>query len=465
MKARPSPASYTSTAMRPIPLLGLCLLASAAGAQTPAVSAPPPPASTAPGPAPEAVDFDEAVRRAAQHATSAQFAAQEVARVQGLLAEVRSTSLPLIALNGTYTRIDASRTGQIVVQVGPDAVQTRTIQTVPQQSNNESLALSAPLFAPSRWYQWSHASDQVDLSRASERDIRRIVTLGAAHAYLTIIAQKRAIEVSRRAVQTAAAHYDYARTRRQGGVGNTLDETRADQQLATAQAQLESAVAGLERAQEALGIAVGADAPLDARGEPDLLGGPASPDEGVQLAEEGRTDVLLARRRSEAAHSVARDSWADWLPTLSLNAQLFRQDPPSSTLPAHGWQVQLFLNFPIFEGGLRTGQLRERSALEREARIDLDGTLQQARSDVRTAYAGLQHAVVALEQNRRAAERANAALAMVTQAFQAGATTSLDVTDAERTARDADSAAVVAEDGVRQSRLDLLAAVGRFPPP
>ncbi len=49
------------------------------------------------------------------------------------------------------------------------------------------------------------------------------------------------------------------------------------------------------------------------------------------------------------------------------------------------------------------------------------------------------------------------------QAFQAGATTSLDVTDAERTARDADTAAVVAEDAVRQSRLDLLAAVGRFP--
>ncbi len=51
------------------------------------------------------------------------------------------------------------------------------------------------------------------------------------------------------------------------------------------------------------------------------------------------------------------------------------------------------------------------------------------------------------------------------QAFQAGATTSLDVTDAERTARDADSAAVIAEDAVRQSRLDLLTAVGRFPGP
>jgi outer membrane protein TolC len=289
------------------------------------------------------------------------------------------------------------------------------------------------------------------------------VALTAARAYLTIIAQKRSIDVSRRAVQTAAAHFEYARVRRQGGVGNTLDEARADQQLATAQAQLESALNGLIRAQEALGVAVGGDVPLDAAGEPDLTGGPASADEGLRLAEDGRTDVVLARERVRASRQVAKDSWADWLPTLSLGAQTYWQSPATSSLPDHGWQAQLLLSFPLFEGGLRLGQAREREALAAEARLVLEGTLQQARSDVRTAYAGLGHAEVALEQNRRGADRAQAALSLVEQAFKAGATTSLDVTDAERTARDADSAAVIAEDAVRQSRLDLLAATGRFP--
>lgn len=424
--------------------LSVVLAVPAARAQAPA---PVPEAS-----APEAVTFDEAVARAAAHATSARIAAQEVARIEALLAEVRAGSLPLLSANATWTRIDAPRrSGPVVV--------------VPQEQNNQNLALSAPLLAPSRWYQWSHAADQVDVARAGERDVRRFVTLAAARAFLTIVAQKRAIEVSRSAVQSAANHYEYARARRQAGVGNALDETRADQQLATAQAQLENAVAGLARAQEALGIATGANAPLDARGEPDLTGGPATSDEGVQLAEAQRTDVVLARRRSEAAHRVARDSWADWLPTLSLNAQAYRQDPPLTSTPAHGWQAQLVLSLPLFEGGLRTGQLRERNALDAEARTALEGTLQQARSDVRTAYSNLQHAETALAASRRAAERAHAALSLVTQAFQAGATTSLDVTDAERTARDADSLAVIAEDGVRQSRLDLLSAVGGFPGP
>jgi outer membrane protein len=318
--------------------------------------------------------------------------------------------------------------------------------------------------AASRWYQWSHAGDQAEVARASERDVRRAVALTAARAYLTIVAQKRAVEVSQRAVRTAATHYDYAHTRRLGGIGNLLDELRADQQLATAQAQLENALAGLARAQEALGVATGGDAPLDALGEPDLSGGaPATLAEGQQLAEEGRTDVLLARRRADAAHRLVEDSWADWLPTLSLGAQAYLQDPATTSTPRHGWQAQLLLSFPLYEGGLRAGQRREREALDEEARLALEGSRLQARADVRVALSNLQRAQGAYEQSRRAAERATSALSLVVQAFQAGATTSLDVTDAERTARDADTAAVVAEDAVRQSRLDLLAAVGRFP--
>jgi outer membrane protein TolC len=452
--------------MRTSILLPLALIAAPALAQQPAAPPPPPPAA-APAPAApiEAVSFDEAVARAARHATSATVAAQEVARTEALLVETRAGSLPLLSANGTYTRIDHQRTGQVVVLTGPnqDVPEYRTIQTAPQESNNENLSLTAPLLAPSRWYQWSHAADQLDLAKASERDVRRTVSLSAARAYLTIISQKRAIEVSRRAVNTAAAHFDYARTRRQGGVGNALDEARAEQLLATAQAQLESALAGLTRAQEALGIAAGASGPLDARAEPDLTGGPPTPDEGTQEAEQARTDVLLARRRAEAAHRVTRDSWADWMPTLNLNAQVYRQDPATSTVPSNGWQVQLVLSLPIFEGGLRVGQRQERSALEAEARAQLDGTLQQARSDVRVAYDNLRHNAAALDQSRLAADRAGTALTIVEEAFKAGATTSLDVIDAERTARDADSAAVVAEDAVRQSRLDLLAAVGKFP--
>jgi len=409
----------------------------------------PQPAGAPEEPAPEAIEFDEAIRRAAGQSPTAVIAAEEVRRAEGLLAEARSGALPLLAATGTASRVSWT-------EVGGRAIDS-------QDQRNANVTLTVPLVAPARWFQWSHASDAVSAARAGQQDARRAVTVLAARSYLAILAQKRAVDVSRRAVATSAAHFDFARTRRQGGVGNALDEARSEQQLATAQVQLENALNGLARAQEALGIAAGADRPLDARGEPDLSFAGASAEDALREAEANRADLRAARERALAAHRVARDSWADWLPTLSAVGQAFVQDPATLVTPDRGAQVQLVLSLPLFEGGLRLGQRRERDALNAEASAQLSGLSQQARSEVRSAFTTQRHAEAALEQARRGAERAQAALALVTEAYRAGATTSLDVVDAEQRARDADTAAVVAEDAARQARLDLLAATGRFP--
>jgi outer membrane protein TolC len=55
------------------------------------------------------------------------------------------------------------------------------------------------------------------------------------------------------------------------------------------------------------------------------------------------------------------------------------------------------------------------------------------------------------------------ALSLANAAYRGGATTNLEVIDAERRARDAEAQAATAEDSARQARLDLLAAAGRFP--
>jgi outer membrane protein TolC len=48
-------------------------------------------------------------------------------------------------------------------------------------------------------------------------------------------------------------------------------------------------------------------------------------------------------------------------------------------------------------------------------------------------------------------------------AFEAGSTTNIEVIDAQRSARDQDLIVAQAEDAVRQARLELLVALGRFP--
>jgi outer membrane protein TolC len=69
----------------------------------------------------------------------------------------------------------------------------------------------------------------------------------------------------------------------------------------------------------------------------------------------------------------------------------------------------------------------------------------------------------ALAHARRAAEQANEVVRITDIAFREGATTNIEVIDAQRRARDAETAAAIAEDAVRRARLELLVAAGGFP--
>ena len=401
-------------------------------------------------PAPlEKVTFDEAVRRALARNPTALVAAEEVRRAEGLLGEARSGSLPFLGVTGTLTWLDANR------------VSGGRVIAAERQSNATGL-VSVPLFAPARWAQWAHASQLLDAVAAGETDVRRAVAITAARAYLTVIAQRRAVDVSTSARDTAKAHYDYAHARRRGGVGNALDELRAEQELAASETQLEQALIGLARSREALGQIAGANAPLDAAEEPGLRELPSEA-EAMAAAETSRADVKAAGARAHAAERVYKDSWTDWLPTVTAVFQPFLQDPSTLTQPSQGWQAQLILSFAIYEGGLRPAQAREREALSNEAGTLLDGTVRQARSDVRTAFETLARSRSALDSARRGSESARAAVGLANKAYQAGAVDNLSVIDAEQRARVADLSAGIAEDAVRQAVLDLLAAAGRFP--
>jgi outer membrane protein TolC len=48
-------------------------------------------------------------------------------------------------------------------------------------------------------------------------------------------------------------------------------------------------------------------------------------------------------------------------------------------------------------------------------------------------------------------------------AFRAGANTNIEVIDAQRRARDAETGVAIAEHALRRAQLELLVATGRFP--
>jgi outer membrane protein TolC len=403
----------------------------------------------------ERITFDEAIQRAITKNPTIEQAAAGILRAEALLQQVRSLSLPVF---------DATLTTTTIGPVSEFGGQTIT----PRTQLNTQLGVSMPLLAATRWAQRAQAGDRVVVAQRSAEDIRRQIAVATAQAYLAIITQRRVLELNERSRDNARAHFDYAQQRFEGGVGSRLNALRAQQELSSDEARVEDARLAVRRAQEALGVLVAADGPVDAAAEPafDIPPDQAAPDVQGQAAPSWlgeRPDVRLLNARTAAAERVVNDSWKDYLPEATgfVTPQILA--PSGLFTPSGSWSATVLFAVPIFDSGQRRGLARERRSLLDSVRAERVDVERRARSEVRIALEAMRATERALTNAQAAAEQANEVLRITDIAFRAGATTNIEVLDAQRRARDADTQAAIAEDAVRRARLDYLVSVGRFP--
>jgi outer membrane protein len=397
----------------------------------------------------EHLSFDRAVQKALDKNPTVREADEEIRRTHALMEEVRAASLPTIYGYGTYTRLDHDRSanGTVFEPIG---------------ALNLNVTVTIPVIYTQGWVRWAEAGDQIDVARANAADVRRQLALTTGRTYLTIITQKHLVDTARTARDNAKAHYEFTRTQRIGGVGNRLDEARAAQEFTADEVNLQNQEIALVRAREALGVLVAINGPVDVADEETPSQVPTL-NEATNGTESLRADVLARKRAAKAADRTVDDAWADYMPWLSVLGYPFINDPGTVTAPGNGWEAQVLLTVPFYDGGLRYGQEHQRKAFANETHLDVEETLRQAKSDVRVAFESIQRADVALEQANQSAAFAARALELANLAYRAGATTNLEVIDAERQARDAENQAAIAQDASREARLDLLSASGHFP--
>jgi outer membrane protein TolC len=300
-------------------------------------------------------------------------------------------------------------------------------------------------------------------AKASELAVHRSVAIATARSYLSVLTARRLLALSIQARETARAHYEYAHLRVSGGLGNRLNELRALDELRSNEAAVASAETAVLRAREALGDLAGQEEALDVADEVEL-GVLPEQDLVSDASLHERADLVALKRRREAAAAVLADSWQEYLPYVSGSLSAAVQNPETTTTPALGWQAQFVLALPVYDGGLRLGAKRERRELLEQADLASERALREARAEVRVAFSALRDTEQTLLSARESAAAAKDALTLATLAFHGGAISNLEVIDAERRHRDTDIKVAIAEDSVRQARLEVLAAAGKFPP-
>ena len=402
-------------------------------------------AAQAPTPS-ERVTFEEAIRRAVEKNPTVVAAATGILRAEGLIRQARAATRPQISGNVTTTTLNTG-------------VEFQGSVVTPQNQITASLTADMPIVAAAAWARRAQAEDTRAVSQLALADARRQVAFAAADAYLTIIASRRVVESTTRSRDVAKVHFDYATELEQKGSGSRLNALRAQQQFSIDEGLVEVARLSLYRAQEALGVLIVADGPVDALNEPafDLPPDTAGPLTAF------RTDLKLFAGQEQAAEHVFRDSSKDWWPSLDAIFQPSTTYPSQFFLPSNSWRLLLQANVPIFDSGQRAGAKLLRQADVEERRATLAGGVTRANSEVRAAREAIASGERSLESARASADQAQQVVQITNVSFRAGAATNIEVIDAERTARDADFLVTQAEDNLRRARLDLLTALGRFP--
>jgi outer membrane protein TolC len=390
------------------------------------------------------VEFDAAIRQAIENNPTVGQAAVAVARAEALVQQARALTLPSLSASVANTTLDSERgfSGGVT------------------QPRNQFAFTAAARLSTGGWAGVGQARDQVEVATASSVEARQGVAVAAADAYLTVIANRRQVEVVARALETDRAHLSYATRRLEGGAGSRLNQLRAAQAVTADELRLENAQLALRRAQEALGVILASDGPADAGAEPAFEVPAAFDLSGLASV---RPDLRARTASERAAERLVRDAWLDWVPfpTLSFDPSVIA--PSGLFQPSKTWRFSVSMTQPLFDGGERRAVKRVRESALASAKLAFAETAIRARAEVRMARDALVRLDRALAMARTGVEQAGEVLRITTAAFEVGATTNIEVLDAQRLSRDAETEAAIAEDAVRRARLDLLVALGRFP--
>jgi outer membrane protein len=273
----------------------------------------------------------------------------------------------------------------------------------------------------------------VDIARLQTDRAYQTVANEVTTAYYKVLQTRSLRRIAQEAVRRADDDLSVARKLEKGGVIEREQVLRVQVQLAQSQRQLENADGAVEIAIAALNLGMGmnvtsATAIAEIGEIPPL---PNSLSECLQAAATQRRELDVARTSVQVAHEGTRVAKADFLPKIVAEGDYFNfeQATPRANLGLGLGFIKL--EWGLFEGGRRVGELRVADSKTRAAMALADSiadtisfeTVEAYRQSI-TAFRGIDLAKPAVTQARENYRLVKARAAQ-------GDATPTEITDAE----------------------------------
>jgi len=383
---------------------------------------------------------------------------------QGRVEQARAGYLPQVTGTAAYQRT----TGNFVVRPGsiPNNIATRTSYSLNPSYDyfNFSLAASQLIYDFGQTSErWSAASSVVTASVANEDAIRLQAIMNVQGAFYQAWAQRALIGVAQETLANQQRHLEQVQASVNVGVQPEIGLATARANLANAKVQVINAQNAYEMAKDQLNAAMGvmADTNYEVADEEaaqiDAEDGPIEP--LVTRALERRPDIAALERQRDAQTKTIRSLRGAYGPSLVASANGTEAGVQLSNMVPN-WNVGVTLTWPILQGGLTNGQVREA-----EANLEaIDAQLAALRLQIRTQVDQARLAVRAAKSSIGAADEAltNARLQLklAEGRYSAGVGSIIELTDAQVAYTAARAQVVQAHFNLSNSRAQLIAALG-----
>ncbi len=308
------------------------------------------------------------------------------------------------------------------------------------------------------------AEANVDAQRHSERATRLVVLSAARRAYFNARAQKELVDVARETLDDQQKHLLQVQGFVQFGTQPPIALATQRAAVANARVQLISAQNNYETAKAQLNQAAGIPGDTDYDVGDELLAPVDDEDQPVEAlvakAIGARPEIATLVKQREAQEATVRAAQGAYGPTLSAAAGATEAGTNLDGLVPN-WNAGLLLSWPIFQGGLTRGQVRQAEA--GLAGVHAQQSLEelQVRLDVNTARLAVLAAKATIGAVQEAFDNARSQLQLAEQRYATGVGNIIELTDAQVTYNAAAAQVVSARYQLASARAQLLAALGR----
>jgi outer membrane protein len=303
----------------------------------------------------------------------------------------------------------------------------------------------------------SRARAQLDASEAAELWQRFDAELRTESDYYQVLADQELSRVARERARRAREQLGVARARVVSGAAVSTDSLQVLLELNRARVADLRQTAALRVSRLQLGRRVGIDGPVDATALSDTVARELPIVLADAVSEASRTGprATEARAREDAAEAMVRAQRGSYLPNLTLGAQ-------SQVYDKHVFPNQFYLTSVVFSASLPVWDGARREVLMSEARVQREiarvtrADAERAVSrDVTEAYTGYETARAAMQLAQEAILVARENYRVQDTRYRAGATTILDLLEAQSRLTEAEAEFV-------QSRYATRLALARF---